>query len=105
MSPRLKKLARRLEYRCDYADDYVRCIRAIARTRDLDAIPILAALLDDRGPTARAAMSALVGFGEAAVPAMQRCVDESLDEDAIAHAGQVLERIERRAERAARCAA
>ena len=72
MSPNLNKLRNRLAYRCDGSEDYVRCIRAIARTRDLDAIRVLARLLDMSGPAARAAMDALVGFGEAALPEVRR---------------------------------
>lgn len=103
MSPTLTKLVDRLEYDCDFSDDYVPVIRAIARTREPEAIDILAGLLDSSGPIAVEAMNGLVSFGEAAVPAAQRCVDS--DDGAMClHGEQVLERLACRAARARRVA-
>ena len=101
MSPNLNKLRNRLAYRCDGSEDYVRCIRCIAETRDVDAIRILARLLDMSGPAARAAMSALVGFGEAALPEMRRRHERSMDGAEIVHTAEVIARIARKTERAA----
>ena len=103
MNPTLKKRRNRLEYRCLGSEDYVRCIRAIARTRDTDAIVILADLLDSSGPIAREAMTALVGFGEACVVEVKRRHEESMDGAMIAvHTREVLARVDRRAARIAK---
>jgi len=96
MSPTLKTLRNRLEYRCLGSEDYVVVIREIARTGDVDAVRILGRLLDSTGPIAHEAMEALVGFGEAAVPEMVRRRDRSMDSDVIRHAKKVLARIEAR---------
>ncbi|HEY3819963.1 MAG TPA: HEAT repeat domain-containing protein [Polyangiaceae bacterium] len=104
MSPNLKKLRIRLEYRCIGSDDYVTCIREIARMRDPDAIRVLARMLDSSGPIAVAAMDALVRFGEAAVPAMERCT-RSYDGEMTRHAEQVLARVARQTARRAAAAA
>jgi hypothetical protein len=91
-SRRLRRLCRRLDD-CLVSDDYVVVIGQIARTGDEQAIEVLSALLDSSGSVGRAAMDAIVGFGPAAVPEMQRVVRDSMDGAAIAHAEQVLDRI------------
>jgi hypothetical protein len=100
MNMTLKKLHDRLENDCVGSEDYVRCIGRIARTRSVDAIPILASLLDSPGPIGAAAIEALVGLGDAVIAEMKRCAD-SLDSDMVAQAHEVLERVARHSTRAA----
>lgn len=80
---------------CGGSDDYLPIIRKIARTKHPEAIEILVALLDSAGPIGTAAVGALVGFGEAAVPALERARDTSLDGDAMCQARMALARIAR----------
>jgi hypothetical protein len=74
---------------CDGSEDYVAVIRALAATRDPAAIDVLASLLDSTGPIAEQSIVSLLTFGEAAVPAMRKCVD-SLDYEMIHHGHRVL---------------
>jgi len=89
MTKNLKKLVRALD-RCDTSTDYVDVIRRIARTRDLDAIAILASLLDSPGPVGAAAVRGLISFGQFAESEMRRCLALSMDEDQIRNAHRVL---------------
>ena len=89
MTKNLKKLVRALD-RCDTSTDYVDVIRRIARTRDLDAIAILASLLDSPGPVGAAAVRGLISFGQFAEGEMRRCLALSMDEDQIRNAHRVL---------------
>jgi hypothetical protein len=98
-NPRLRRLCRKLDDDCGGSDEYVAVIRKIARTRDPQAIEVLAALLDSPGPLGRAAVKGLVGFGEAAVFEMMRVLRDSVDADALEHASQVLSEIRARAPR------
>jgi hypothetical protein len=67
----------------------------IIRTRLVDAIRVLAALLDSHGVVGRAAVEGLVTFGYAAVPEMQRVLRESLDLGSSTHATEVICRVRR----------
>jgi HEAT repeat protein len=89
MTKNLKKLVRALD-RCDTSTEYVDVIRRIARTRDLDAIAILASLLDSPGPVGAAAVRGLISFGQFAEGEMRRCLALSMDEDQIRNAHRVL---------------
>jgi hypothetical protein len=89
MSKNLKKLVRALD-RCDTSTEYVDVIRRITRTEDLDAIAILASLLDSPGPVGAAAVRGLVSFGQFAESEMRRCLARSMDEDQIRNAHRVL---------------
>ena len=89
MTKKLKKLVRALD-RCDTSTDYVDVIRRITRTRDLDAIAILASLLDSPGPVGAAAVRGLISFGQFAESEMRRCLRLSMDEDQIRNAHRVL---------------
>lgn len=81
-------LARRLRH-CVGSDDYVAVIRALVATRDPAAIRVLASLLDSGGPIAEESIAGLVTFGDAAIPAMRRCVDSD-DYEMCRHAHRVL---------------
>ena len=74
---------------CRRSADYVDTIRALAAIRDPRAIDVLAALLDSTGTIAEASIAALLSFGDAAVPAMRRCIDSD-DADIIRHGHVVL---------------
>jgi hypothetical protein len=74
---------------CDGSEDYVTVIRALVATRHPDAIGVLASLLDSTGPIAEESIVSLLTFGEAAIPAMRKCVD-SLDYEMIRHGHRVL---------------
>ena len=74
---------------CGGSEDYVAVIRALVRTRDPEAIRVLASLLDSTGPIAQEAIAGLLTFGERVVPAMRQCID-SLDYDMIRHGHFVL---------------
>ena len=89
MTKKLKKLVRTL-HRCNTSTEYVDVIRRIARTRDLDAIAILASLLDSPGPVGAAAVRGLISFGQFAEGEMRRCLALSMDEDQIRNAHRVL---------------
>lgn len=85
---RVATLARRLR-RCVGSEDYVAVIRALVATRDPAAIHVLASLLDSTGPIAERSIAGLVKFGDAAIPAMRRCVDSD-DYEMCRHAHRVL---------------
>jgi hypothetical protein len=82
------RLARRLDL-CGGSDEYVAVIHALVATRDPQAIRVLASLLDGTGPIAEEAITGLLAFGKAVVPAMRRCADSD-DYDMIRHARRVL---------------
>jgi hypothetical protein len=95
-NPRLRRLCRKLDDDCGGSEDYIAVIRKIVRTRDLQAIEVLAAVLDSPGPVGRAAAKGLVRFGLAAAPEMERVLRESLDGHACEHASWVLTQIRAR---------
>jgi hypothetical protein len=64
-------------------------IAQLAGTRKLAAIAVLASLLDSAGSVGDAAVHALIGFGDAVIPAMRECLD-AMDEDMIRNAHRVL---------------
>jgi hypothetical protein len=97
---RLRRLCDKLDG-CGGSDEYIAVIREIVRTRDAQAIEVLAALLDSPGPVGDAAVKGLVRFGVAAVPEMERVLRDSLDPDACEHASAVLRQIQARASRRA----
>jgi hypothetical protein len=74
---------------CRFSDDYVEVIRALVATGDRAAIRVLASLLDSTGPIAEESIAGLIAFGEAAIPAMRKCID-SLDYEMIRHGHRVL---------------
>jgi hypothetical protein len=76
-------------HECVGSEDYVAVIRALVATGDRAAIRVLASLLDSVGPIAEESMAGLLTFGEAATPAMRKCVD-SLDYEMIRHGHRVL---------------
>ena len=73
---------------CMSSDDYVEVIHALVATGDRAAIRVLASLLDSTGPIAEESIAGLITFGEAAIPAMRKCVD-SLDYEMIRHGHRV----------------
>jgi hypothetical protein len=100
MTRNLQKLAERLED-CTTSTALVRVIRRIVRTRDPDAIVVLASVLPTRGPAGPAAVRGLISFGQLAESEMRRTVARSLDEDAIRNAHRVLAALgDRRSKRA-----
>ncbi len=72
--------------KCGGSDEYIAVIRKIVRTRDPQAIEVLAGLLDSPGPVGREAAKGLVRFGLVAVPAIERVLRESTDGNALEHA-------------------
>jgi hypothetical protein len=74
---------------CRFSDDYVDVIRALVATGDPAAIHVLASLLDSTGPIAEESIAGLIRFGEAAIPAMRKCID-SLDYEMSRHGHRVL---------------
>ncbi|HEY2513325.1 MAG TPA: hypothetical protein VGI39_20795 [Polyangiaceae bacterium] len=89
MTMNLQKLADSLED-CSTSTDLVLVIRRITRTRDPDAIAVLASVLDTPGPAGAAAVRGLISFGQLAESEMRRTVALSMDEDAIRNAHRVL---------------
>jgi HEAT repeat protein len=88
MSSSIRTLSARLADTFDNAK-LLRIIDALAETRDPAAVPVLATVLDTPGPVGRAAVQALIRFGDAAVPTMRECL-EAMDEDTIRNAHRVL---------------
>ncbi len=74
---------------CISTDDYVEVIHALVGTGDRAAIRVLASLLDSSGPIGEESIAGLITFGEAAIPAMRKCID-SLDYEMIRHGHRVL---------------
>jgi HEAT repeat protein len=74
---------------CISTDDYVEVIHALVATGDRAAIRVLASLLDSSGPIGEESIAGLITFGEAAIPAMRKCID-SLDYEMIRHGHRVL---------------
>jgi hypothetical protein len=89
MKPTVKVLRRRLD-RSVSSEDCVRTVRALARTADPAAVPVLASLLECPGAVGRAAVQALLTFPRAVVePAMRECL-EALEEEIVRNAYRVL---------------
>ncbi|HEY8090180.1 MAG TPA: hypothetical protein VIF09_20105 [Polyangiaceae bacterium] len=96
----LVRLADKLDD-CIGSEDSIAVIRRITRWGGLEAIEILASLLDSPGPIGRAAESGLVKFGADALPVLFRVLDETIDADEEMHAESAVRRIERAERRAA----